>query len=81
MKRKLILFFLQFGFKAILSACPNVNFGFNTAGSNFQVIIFEDGTFDDIFSGQIESISKSEVESELLFLIQGFFSEMFLIQE
>ena len=82
MKLKLIIFFFLFGVKAVLSACPNVNFGFNTGGTSFQIFIFENGTFarSGILAEQIDSISKSVVESEFLFFLQTFFSEIFLIQ-
>ena len=75
MKLKLILFFLLFGVKAVLSACPaDVNFGQNTGGNSFHVFLYENGTFDQ---NQIESISKSDVESEFLFLLQTFLVKHF----
>ena len=79
MKLKFIKFLFLFGVKAVLSACPNVNFGFNTGGKSFQIIIYENGIFarDGLLANQTESIPKSVVDSEFLFLLQTFLVKYF----
>ena len=83
MKLEFIIFFFLFGVKAVLSICPNVNFGLNTVGKSFQVFIYESGTFSrsGALADQIESISKSDVESEFFVFLPNKFSEIFLIQK
>ena len=66
MELKFIIFFFLSGVKAVLSACPDVNFGLNTAGKSFQIFIYENGIFarDGLLADQTESIPKSVVDSE-----------------
>ena len=76
MKQKLILFSLLFGVKAVLSSCPNVNFGLTLTGS---VYLYEDGNFErnGNLADQIESISKSDVQSEFLLLLRTLLVKYF----
>ena len=76
MKQKLILFSLLFGVKTVLGSCPNINFGLDITGS---VYLYEDGNFErnGNLADQIESISKSDVQSEFLILLRPFLVKYF----
>ena len=82
MRLKLILFFLLFGVEAVLGACrPEINFGYNTGSTNFQIFIFENGVFlRSGFLDQTESIPKSDVESEFSFFAEKR-SDIFFLQK